>query len=123
MFSLNGKTYEVSYTYGVSEAKSRKGIVSRRATIAELKVFEGTENGKKVWSSTGLFGISECSENDKFCKLTGRKVALTRLVSVMRGDGIILSKKDSRVVWADFFSAQWFNPVTHEYRDADYGEM
>lgn len=104
LFSLNGKVYTIDFSYGVTEAKTRKGIVTRRVTLAELKVATSEENGKPVWESTGLVGIAECSEKDRFSKWMGRKVSLSHLVKEMEVDGILTDKNMNAFVWFVYYT-------------------
>lgn len=99
-FLLNGTTYQVDFSYGKEEVKTRKGVVTRRITIASLNVLNDDNS-----YSVSINATASCSEKDRFSKDTGRKLALARLVKDMLADVKTQEYKNmSAFIWYVYFT-------------------
>lgn len=84
----------------------------RELRLGISHVRAGDRRGTRVWLAAAdhtpiAEGVAMCSAADNFCKRTGRRLAVNRLLASLRLDGKVFAKEDRRAI---------FQAVCPEYR-------
>ena len=94
-FEIDGIAYQITFEHGIYQKPRYEDHVDRHVRgYTEANLYEGPV-GARVWREVAL---ALCSLSDQFCKETGRKVALARLL-----DNLGWGRAQRRVAWQAYW--------------------